>query len=462
MYKTFNDLSKHVHIIGIGGKGLNGIASILHKQGIKVTGSDLNKNDVTNDLELLGIKIQYHHNPEFIKTADEVVFSSVIRGDNLEIIYAKEKSIPIYKRSEYLGKILEKYTNYSVAGSHGKSTTTALLGLSLSYGGYDPTIFGGAFIKEFHSYERLGRSKISVTEACEYDRSFLSLPGKVSIITSIEKSHLEYYLDEEEMQKAFLDFMDLHQEGFLVLCGDDPVIMKMSSKTKSRCIFYGIKDHNHYKTFIHDKSTDGTIFSIFYQNQRIFGPAKIHIPGEYNVQNITGVVALMHQENYSLDGVYIALKNFRGVGRRFEMFIGSRGTILIDDFAHHPTQVKNLIEGVKQFFPEKHIWAVFEPRQYHLIKSFIKEYGMAFQKVDEVILTDIVPALGDTEEDKSNLKIEDIINSIKKWAGKIPYHFCSYQEIASFLKDKLSKNEVVTTIGAGKIYQVRDILKSYV
>jgi len=457
--------SKHpkVHFIGIGGKGLNGIAKICIKKGFKVSGSDLNQSKETESIKKLGAKVYYKHSEMNIvenPNLDFVIRSSIIREDHPEVVEAIFRGIPVYKRSEFLGELIKSYEKIAIIGSHGKSTTTALVGLALQFAGDDPTIFGGAHIKEIGSFERLGMGKRCVVEACEYDRSFMNLVGDISIFTSLEKSHLEYYKDEKEMEDSFKSYIKKHSKDSMIIAnGDNIKIKKMLFSAKCETITYGFNGSNDYVIKKSSFNTNNSTFSVYKGKDKIIENISIKIPGEYNVLNFTALIVLFDQLGFSQKFVLDLANIFTGIGRRFEIHPINDILTFVDDFSHHPTQVKNLFHGIKQFYPDHKICAVFQPRQYHLIKSFLKEYGEAFKYADSVMITDIVPALGDTEKDKQNLEILDVINSVKKYSHKnreeVKY-VKTFPEVVRMIKNDVKDKTIVTTIGAGDVFKIKD------
>jgi len=451
-------MPKKIFFIGIGGKGLNGIAKICLEKKYQVCGVDKKKSPETVDLYKNGAQIFYEHKETNVKSdTDIVVYSSIINEECPEIIAAKKMGIRIIKRAEFLKELTVKDFRISISGSHGKSTTTALLGLSMINSGIDPTIFGGAYTKELSGYNHLGKSIYSVVEACEYDRSFFHLIGDATIITSIEKSHMEYYKDEDDMVGAFKEFVDLHPENSIIVAnGDDIKIRQVTANSECHVVYFGFNESNDYviKDLVKDKNS--STFSVYNSGQKIITDLKINIPGDYNILNFASCVAFCDVLDIPIFGIRETAKYFSGVGRRFEVHKAKTGQIFIDDFAHHPTQVKNLYKGIKQFYPDKKTYAVFEPRQYNLMNSFAKEYGSAFKGFDEVILTDIVPALGDTDNDIKSINSKDIAESIERYSQTKVHLIKTYSEISNYLKQKTRSGNVITTIGAGDIYKVRE------
>ena len=452
---------KNIFIIGIGGKGLNGIAQMCLEKGMKVAGVDVKKTAETESLEKIGAEIFYEHSAKNIYgDFDAIVYSSIIKDDCPEILEARHRKIPIIKRSEFLKELTKTSFRISIAGSHGKSTTTAITGLSLIHAGQNPDIYCGAYIKELGSYNRCGAGKISVIESCEYDRSFFDLIGDATIITSIEKSHLEYYKDEAEMLVAFRTFVQKHSDfAPIIVNGDDINIRRVivPYQNSKKIITYGFNSSNDYLIKNISLENDKTTFSVYKGKHSVVKNLSIKIPGLYNVLNFTALVALFNEFSFNFKGLGEVAQNFYGIGRRFEISRTADGKIFVDDFAHHPTQVKNLFYGLKQFYPNHKICAVFQPRQYNLIKNFICEYGQSFKLADEVILTDIVPALGDTENDINSLKSADVVNSIKCYSGKKARVYNKFEEIVTYLKKSIKNNTIIATIGAGDIYKIKDL-----
>lgn len=450
-------MSKKIFIIGIGGKGLNGIAKICLERGYSVSGVDTKKTSETVSLEKAGAKIFYKHSEKNIsENLDEIVYSSIAK-DSPEILAAQKLKIKVTKRSAFLKKITENNFRICVSGSHGKSTTVALLGLSTINSGIDSTIFGGAYTKEFNGYNHLGNSDYAIIEACEYDRSFHDLIGHATIITSLEKSHLEYYRDEEEMLESFRFFVEQHdKKAIIVANGDNIKIRKITSNLSCRVLYFGFNEINDYKIRNVKKEEFGSIFSIYKGEEKIINNLKINIPGDYNILNFAACAAMMNSLKIPLYGIRETAMYFTGVGRRFEIHKTKSGHTFIDDFAHHPSQVKSLFDGIKQFYPHKKVCAVFQPRQFNLMQNFIKEYGESFKKADEVILTEIMPALGDTPQDIASISSLEIKKSIQKLSGKPVKLIDSFSEITTYLKLKYDENSIIATIGAGDIYKIRD------
>ena len=449
---------KHIFFIGIGGKGLNGIAQICLERGFKVSGVDMADKKEIRDLSHSGAKIYKEHKRSNIKKGmDLVVYSSIISCDCPEILQAKKLGIRLVKRSQFLDELTRNDFRISVCGSHGKSTTTALIGLSLINSNVDASIYGGAQTRELNGHNHHGKSKYTVIESCEYDRSFYDLVGNISVITSVEKSHMEYYKDEKDMLDAFRFFISKHNnKSIIVANGDSMKIRKLTAGIDAKVVYFGFDNRNDYVVRDVIQTKEGSEFSVYKNSEKIIDSLNINIPGTYNILNFAVSSVLLNLLGLSTEGVRETAKNFTGVGRRFEIMKAETGQIFVDDFAHHPTQVQYLFDGIDQFFPDQKTCAIFQPRQYNLMKNFVKEYGQAFKKADEVILTDILPCLGDSEEDIKSISSEDLANSISKYSG-VPVRIMNdFGGIVDYLRGKYLGNSVITTIGAGDVYKIRD------
>lgn len=447
-----------IFFIGIGGQGLNGIAKTCLQKGYDVLGVDIIEKPETKSLEKDGARIFYKHSAKNIsKDIDIVVHSSLIEKNCPEMVKAKKLGIKTLKRSKFLGEITKNDIRICVSGSHGKSTTTAILGLSLINSGIDATIFGGAYAKEFGGYNHLGKTKYSVLEACEFDRSFFDLVGRTTIITSIEKNHLEYYKDEKEMKMAFQDYFQMHNSDSLIVANGDDLNVRMATfESQASVKYFGFNNQNDYVIKVYKKDQEGSIFSVFKGQELILEKIKIYIPGEYNIKNFTACAIVLYEMGLPISGIFETAKTFSGVGRRFEVHRARTGQILIDDFAHHPSQVKSLFDGIRQFYSDKKVYAVFEPRKYFLLKPFLREFGKAFKDSDEVIITDIIPAINDKKEDIKSLKTKDIINSIKAYSQKPVIKINGYENIYKYLMENTDSDSVITTIGTGDINKVKE------
>lgn len=450
-----------IYIIGIGGKGLNSIAEFCVSKGYHVSGSDCKESPEINNLKNKGITISLDQSGEAIhKNINIVVYSSIIPFTHPERVRARALGIKEMPRGVFLKYITKDFIRISVAGSHGKSTTSALTSLALQSVNKSVNAITGAYIKEFKSYQKTGPSPYCVLEACEYGKSFLHIPGDYTLITSLEKSHMEYYQTEQNMNDAFKEFIQKHKSSStLIINGDTPTLRFLGTYHAGKVITCGFNQANDFVIKNAHLDTDNSTFDLYHKGECVYSQIKIKIPGIYNIMNTALTLSLMYILGFTkIKSFQNVLQDFTGVSRRFELTTHPKVTI-IDDFAHHPTQVCNLIKSIKQFYPDKKIVAIFEPRQAHLIKTFIKEYGGAFKDVEEVVITDVVPALGDTITDISSIKAEDVVQSVQTYSkpGSI-WYARSYKEIADTLLSKDLRDSVIATIGAGSIFKVKELV----
>lgn len=459
-----NKKEPRIYIIGIGGKGLNGIAEFCMSKGYEVFGSDVKLSPEVISLKEKGAVVHVEQVADNMsRDVDVVIYSSIIKPDHPELRQARELGIRTCSRAEFLGEITRDLVRVSVAGSHGKSTTSALAALALQTERGSVNAITGAYVKELGSYQTAGSSPYCVLEACEYGKSFLHIPGRYTLLTSLEKSHMEFFGDEERMNDAFREFVIRHDaDATLIINGDVPALREVCSSHTGLIVTCGFNLANDYVIRDCELREGVSRFSLYRGNVCIAEDVSLQVPGTYNILNASLVLVLLDQMGTGNGKFVRLLENFTGVGRRFEISKIEK-TVFVDDFAHHPTQVRNLLKGLRQFFPDKNIVAVFEPRQFHLIRTFLKEYGKAFQWAHEVCVTDIVPALGDTETDVRSLNVGDVIKSVEAYSKpKSAWYAESYEQIAERLGTRDLSNAVVATIGAGSIYKVRDLLANRV
>jgi UDP-N-acetylmuramate--alanine ligase len=455
------DRKINIYIIGIGGKGLNSIAEFCHEKGYRVSGSDQKESLEITNLKNKNISIILQQDGSGITPdIDIVVYSSIIQSSHRERIQARKLGIKEMSRAQFLRYITKNFIRISIAGSHGKSTTSAITSLILHAQTKSINAITGAYIKEFNSYQKIGDSPYCVLEACEYSKSFMYIPGDYTIVTSLEKSHMEYYKTQQNMFDAFKEFFQKHKScSTLIINGDNTRLRILAAYHPGRLLTCGYNAANDFVIKNLNLQTHESTFDLYYKDVLIYSNIKIKIPGSYNVLNTALTLSLMYTLGYKdIKKFKNVFENFTGVSRRFELTNHPKVTI-VDDFAHHPTQVLNLIRGIKQFYPGKKIVAIFEPRQAHLIKTFIKEYGGAFKDVEEVVITDVVPALGDTAEDISNITAQEVIESVQLYSKpQSVWYAQSYKQIVDTLISKDLKDSIIATIGAGSVFKVKELL----
>ncbi|MFH1562408.1 MAG: UDP-N-acetylmuramate--L-alanine ligase [Nitrospirota bacterium] len=450
MFKT----DQRIHLIGIGGSGMSGIAEVLLTFGYKVTGSDIHQSETTKRLEALGGKIYQGHDTHNIESADVVVYSSAISPDNPEIVYARTNRIPVIPRAEMLAELMRLKFGIAVAGAHGKTTTTSMISLVLTKAGLDPTVVVGGRFNDIGSNARLGNSNFMVAETDESDGSFLKLSPIMAVITNIDPEHLDFYKDLEEIKEAFLTFMNkVPFYGKIIFCMDCPNLRNLIERMERRFISYGLikgaevraedillnGSYSEYKLVVKDKELD-----------RI----RVNIPGLHYLSNSLAAVAVGLELGIDLSIIKDALAGYSGVHRRFEIKAEVKGTLIIDDYAHHPTEIKATLATLKLKEPGR-IIAVFQPHRYTRTKALIQEFGKAFNDADMVIVTSIYPA---GEKPIPGVDASLIVeNLIKQGHPKVMF-IASFPEIVKFLMGVVAPQDAVITLGAGDVWKIGENL----
>lgn len=447
MIETF---IKKIHFVGIGGIGMSGIAEILLNRGFKISGSDLNKTEVTNHLEDLGVTIYQGHAKENVKKdVDVLVYSSAVKLDNPEVQEAVERKIPVIKRSEMLAETMRMKYGIGIAGTHGKTTTTSMVGLVLTEGGIDPTIIvGGKLSGLGGTNARLGHSDYIVVEADEFDRTFLQLTPSIAALTTLEKEHLDTYKDLEDIKGAFIEFSNkVPFYGFVVLCLDEPALQEIIPDIKKKIITYGTNVNADVRaTEIAHKENSST-FTVVYQGRKL-GKITLNIPGLHNVKNSLVAVTIATELGIGFDVIQKSLNAFKGVYRRFETKY-NKEIMVVDDYAHHPTEVNVTLNGIRNGW-DRRLVAVFQPHLYSRTKDFYIEFARAFLNSDIFICTDVYPA---REKPIEGISGEIITDTAKKYGHKNVYYEPDKTKIPELLKKIVKDDDIVITLGAGDIWK---------
>ncbi len=442
------DLSKKIHMIGIGGVSMSGIADILLNLGYTVSGSDMNESNVTKRLEAQGIKVTIGHFAKNVHGADIVVYTAAVKQDNIELVEARNLNIETIERSEFLGWLTKAYEEtIAISGTHGKTTTTSMISSIFVEAQKDPTIQVGADLSVLGDLNyRVGKSNIFIVEACEYVRSFLKFLPKTTDILNIEEEHLDCYKDLEDIKNTFNDFLDIPPEnGAIILNADDKECMDISSNHKAKVITYGIKNDADWKAIDININDDGTYsFTAVSKIENI--QIKLSVLGYHNVYNALAAIAVSKVYEISDEAIISGLSKFTGAKRRFE-YVGTYNEAKIyDDYAHHPTEIEATLESAKNIKSNKR-WVVFQPHTYSRTYTLFDKFATAFKDADEVIILDIYAAREKDTGLVSSKQLVDEINKISNNAKYIP----TLEEATSYLKENLNKNDVLLTIGAGTI-----------
>ncbi len=443
---------KKIHFVGIGGIGMSGIAEILLDQGFKVTGSDKQLSEITERLEKLGAKIYEGHSPEYIdEDVDVVVYSSAVKMDNPEIQEAMRRKIPLIRRAEMLAELMRLKYGIGIAGTHGKTTTTSMVGLVLIEGGFDPTVIVGGVLRDLGGTNaRLGHGNFIVVEADEFDRSFLQLTPTIAVITTLEPEHLDCYGSVDELKSAFVDFANkVPFYGFVVLCLDEPMIQDIIPQIKKKIITYGLNAQADVQAVDPEFKERTSSYTLIYKGKNL-GRVNLQVPGIHNVKNSLAAVAVGMELGIDFEKIKNALEKFRGVYRRFEIRAEINGVMVVDDYAHHPTEIKAVLQAAKEGW-KRRVVAVFQPHLYSRTKDFYQDFGRSFFNADVCVLTDVYPA---REEPIEGVSGELIADSARKFGHKEVHYVPDKKQIPEYLIKLVKSGDMVIFMGAGDITKI--------
>lgn len=440
---------KKVHFVGIGGIGMSGIAEILLNQGFEISGSDKNLSEITQRLSDLGIKIYEGHFTENLADVDVLVYSSAVTLDNPEVQAAIQKKIPIIKRAEMLAECMRMKYGIGIAGTHGKTTTTSMVGLVLTEANIDPTIIvGGKLSGLGGTNARLGNGEFIVVEADEFDRTFLKLTPTIAAITTLEKEHLDTYADLEDIKSAFIEFANkVPFYGFVTLCLDEPALQDILPQINKKVITYGTSPQADIRAINIMHNEFSSSYSVIYKGENL-GEIKINIPGLHNVKNSLVAVCVGIELGVKFDVIKKSLEKFSGVYRRFEVKFNQE-VMVVDDYAHHPTETSATLAGIRSGW-NRRLVAVFQPHLYSRTRDFYNEFGRSFLNSDLFICTDVYPARETPIEGVSG---ELISNSAKKFGHKNVIYVKDKNEVVKVLEDNITAGDIVVTMGAGDIWK---------
>lgn len=442
----------HIHFIGIGGISMSGLAMIMLKNGYTVTGSDRTKSHITKKLENLGATVFYAHKSENIIGADLVVHTAAVHGDNPEIMASKANNIPLITRAEFLGAIMKLYKNAAgISGTHGKTTTTSMLAHALIYADKDPTISVGGELDIIDGNIKTGESSYFITEACEYTNSFLNFFPTVAVITNIDEDHLDFFSGIEEIIESFRNFALLTKDkGYVVASGADENVKKALLDTGLNIKYYGIgKGYEYHAENISYKAGYPTF--LVWHGEELMYPLTLKVPGEHNILNALAVSAVCDIWGCDKEKTKAGIESFSGAHRRFEKKGEYKGATIIDDYAHHPTEIQATLKSARQF-TDKKLWCIFQPHTYSRTRLLWKEFCESFDLADELIITDIYAAREpfDGVTDPEKLAADIALRGVNARYIK------TFDEIKSLLASELSAGDVVFTMGAGNIVDIAD------
>ena len=443
-----------IHFVGIGGIGMSGLAQIMKNMGFKVQGSDQNKNKNTKTCLKSGIKVYIGHSKKNIKSSTILVKSSAIKNNNSEIKYAKEKKIPIYSRADVLADVVSLKKNIIITGSHGKTTTTSLVSKILSDQKLDPTIINGGVINSLNSNAKLGKGEWAILEADESDGSFLKLPVNYSIVTNIDYEHIDFYKNFRNLENSFIKFIEkTPPTGKSIICLDNRNIKKIFKKIKNKNILtYGETKFANYQVSNIRYRIGYSMFDLNYKDikkkKKKIKNIRLKLLGKHNVLNAAAAITVCLNLGVSENVIKKSLKGFSGVQRRMTKIFTKDKNDFYDDYAHHPTEIKSILDGVKNVYKDKKIISVFEPHRYSRVNSLKKEFANSFIKSDLVLLCPIYSA-GEKKNLKYNvIKFAQLISKFSKTQVIIIKNF---NEIEKYFKKNLINNEIIIGMGAGAL-----------
>ncbi len=445
----FRGRIKNIHFVGIGGSGMSGIAEVLLNMGYRVTGSDLKRTNTTERLSLLGAVVYEGHAEENIRGADCVVYSSAVRMDNPELTEARRLGIPIIPRAEMLSELMRMKYGIAIAGTHGKTTTTSMVSSILSVAGLDPTVVIGGRLLSTGSNARLGSGEFLVAEADESDGTFLKLTPVLAVITNIDREHMEHYRNMEEVKNAYVEFANrVPFYGCTMLYFDHPVVQDILPQIRRRYRTYGLSPQADIHATSVEQKAGRTRFDIVVEG-KCLGRVEIGLPGEHNVCNALASVGIALELEIDRDIIIEGLRNFRGVERRFQIKAEIDDILVVDDYGHHPVEIRAVLDAIKKNWQRRTI-AVFQPHRYSRTRDLFMDFVHAFSDADVVVLTDIYPA---GEEPIEGVSSQGLYRAMKEHGYRNIHYIGSAEKIPLFLESVVRKGDMVITLGAGDIWQ---------
>jgi UDP-N-acetylmuramate--alanine ligase len=435
-----------VHFVGMGGAGMSAMASLLLRLGYRVSGSDLKGSSLLEGLKEQGAQVFIGHDARHVGDAELVIVTSAVPRDNPEIVEAQRRNIPILPRPDALGQILARYRGIAVSGTHGKSTTSAMIALMLERCGCDPTVLVGGEVSEFKGNARLGNSDLCVIEADEYRAAFLKMPPAIAVVTNIEPEHMEFYETEENLLHAFRQFIARAREG-AVLCADDANVRRVMDAAAQRWT-YGFSDDADM-TARHVRCRDHqTTFEIYWRGESV-GEATLNVPGKHNVLNACAALTVAHPLGIAWSDAIAAVEPFRGVRRRFELIGEVGGVRVFDDYAHHPTEVAATIAAARTGYAGRRVFVAFQPHLYSRTQRFVEEFAASLAAADGVVVTEIYPA---RETPIEGVSAQLIVDSIRRRFPQTRVAFApTKEETLPLLRDWARAGDLVIFMGAGDI-----------
>ncbi len=445
----------HIHFVGVGGIGMSGIAELLLNLGYKVSGSDVKMSEITDRLKRLGGRITKGHAAGNIEGADVVVFSSAVDRDNPEIQAAMKSSIPVIPRAEMLAELMRLKYSIAIAGAHGKTSTTSIVASVLAAGGLDPTIVIGGKLKGIGSNAVLGQGDFIVAEADESDGSFLKFSPTIAVVTNIDKEHLDFYKDIDEIKAVFLSFLErIPFYGLAVLCLDNEPIQELIPRMKKRYTTYGMSSQADFQIRDVECGKRKSRFNVYHRGNKM-GLIDLNLPGIHNVYNATASIAVGVELNIDFDQIKKALETVEGVQRRLEIKGETNGITVIDDYGHHPTEIKVTLKAVEENWPDRRKVVVFQPHRYTRTQALFDEFTRAFYRSDVLV---VMPIYAASEKKIKGVDARNLCEGIKSHGHKEVIYASGFKAVLSFLNQTLRPGDVLLTLGAGDVWKIGEML----
>ncbi len=448
---------QHIHFVGIGGIGMSGIAEVLSNLGFRVSGSDTKKSSVTARLEKLGVEVTEGHDAANVGDAHVVVRSTAIRDDNPEIIEARHRSIPVIPRAEMLAELMRlKPHTVAVAGSHGKTTTTSMIASVLAHAKLDPTVVVGGVVGAMGSNARLGKGDLMVAEADESDRSFLMLTPTIAVVTNIDREHMDYYADMDDIRTCFTSFVNkVPFYGAAILCLDDPQVQAVIPHVKRRRVSYGLSAQADISAHaIRFDQVFGSSF-VVWQGSEAVGEITLRVPGLHNVYNALAAIAVAFELDVEFEQIAEALRTFANADRRFQFKGEEAGVMVVDDYGHHPTEIKATLAAAKIGSAGRRIVVLFQPHRYSRTEDQMEGFAQSFNNADALLVADIYAA---SEDPIEGVTSEALTEAIKRYGHKNATHIGPLEVAAEVLREQVRDGDLVITLGAGPVYRAGEQL----
>ncbi len=442
---------KNVHMVGIGGIGMSSIAEVLIARGYRVSGSDLRASDVTKRLVSLGATIHEGHAAGHVADADVVVYSSAVKpAANPETAEAERLRIPLIRRAEMLGELMRAKYGVGIAGTHGKTTTTSMTGLVVQHGGFDPTIIVGGKVTVFDSNAVSGEGDIIIIEADEYDRTFLRLTPALAVITNVEADHMDIYADLDDLKGAFVQFANsVPFFGAAILCLDDPVVREVLNQVERRVITYGTSRQAQIRAEGVEQVGSVTRFGVV-QDKTMLGDVTLQVPGLHNVRNALAAIAVGLELDIPFANIQEALAAFSGVDRRFQIKGEVSDLIVIDDYAHHPTEIEATLDAASTGWPDRRVVAVFQPHLYSRTRDLQEEFARAFYDADVLVLTDVY---GAREQPIDGVDGQLLATLAARYGHRDVRYVAEKTDLPTYLRAETKPGDLVITMGAGDVWK---------